>query len=308
MYFGKQKLWEDENSADYAIYLQDNSEEIEDKRRHPAMIVCGGGGYMGISDREKEPVALFFLNEGFQVFVLEYGTSKTGRSIYPEPVYDLAKMVATVRKYAGEWNIDADKVAVIGFSAGAHLCASLATQWQEHFLSERLQLSSEQMRPDAVILAYPMTDCVLQREWALRKTDLGENSPSLDGVSVPMAEYMEESNQAMFGKHYTEADLKQASPVNHVTERTPPVFLWHTASDEMVWAVNSLVFTRKLLEAGVDCELHLFEKGPHGMSLANKQSGGSSPLVDPEVSIWKELAVRFLNRHFQKQDRTGKMR
>lgn len=292
----KNSLWENEDrsKAYYTAYLQDNSDEIEAGREHPAMIVCGGGGYLGISDREKEPVALYFLNKGYQVFVLEYTTAQTGCAVYPNPVYDLAKMILTVREQAAKWNVAEHKIAVIGFSAGAHLCACMATQWQESYLRERLNVRSELLRPDAVVLAYPITDALLQTKW-LNEQDLS-SSPSLNGES--MESFFKRANEAVYGADYDEAMLKKASPIYSVTANVPPTFLWHTAEDEMVYAVNSLLFAKRLIEEGIDCELHLFEKGLHGMSLANRQSGGRAELMNETVTVWKELAAKFLERHF----------
>ena len=297
MYVERKQLWERNNGAGYTLYLQDNSDEIEAGRRHPAIIICGGGGYLGISDREKEPVALFFLNEGFQAIVLDYGTQKTQGSEYPKPVFDLAKMILTVRQNAKEWNIDPEKVAIIGFSAGGHLCASMATQWQEKWLAQGVNMNdSELLKPNAVILSYPVTDLKLQREWFDTKNNKNL-SPSL-GTESPEA-FMNAANEAMLGKEYTEDDVDNASPIMHISSQMPPVFLWHTAADEMVYVLNSLLFAKKVVEVGGECELHMFEKGPHGMSLGNRQSGGGREMMNSDISAWKELALRFLKRHFE---------
>lgn len=297
MYVERKQLWESDNGAGYTLYLQDNSDEIEAGRRHPAIIICGGGGYLGISDREKEPVALFFLNAGYQAIVLDYGTKKTHGSEYPKPVFDLAKMILKVRENAEEWNINPEKVAIIGFSAGGHLCASMATQWQEKYLAERLNINnSVLLKPNAVILSYPVTDLKLQKEWFNTK-DKKNLSPSL-GTESP-EEFMNTANEAMLGKEYTEGDVEKASPITHVTSQIPPVFLWHTATDEMVYVLNSLLFAKKVVEVGGECEFHMFEKGAHGMSLGNRQSGGGREMMNSDIAAWTELALRFLKRHFE---------
>nr|WP_252894789.1 hypothetical protein [Liquorilactobacillus satsumensis] len=99
----------------------ENSTDIELKRKHPAIIICGGGGgFVRITSREQEPVAFYFLNQGYQVFVLNYTTKSIGDGSYPTPpLFDLSKMIATVRTRALEWNIDPPhKIAILGFSAG----------------------------------------------------------------------------------------------------------------------------------------------------------------------------------------------
>lgn len=113
-----------------------------------------------------------------------------------------------------------------------------------------------------------------------------------------MESFFKRANEAVYGADYDEAMLKKASPIYSVTANVPPTFLWHTAEDEMVYAVNSLLFAKRLIEEGIDCELHLFEKGLHGMSLANRQSGGRAELMNETVTVWKELAAKFLERHF----------
>lgn len=289
------KLWDNGNQAKYVKYLLNNSQEIESDRKHPAIVVCGGGGFLKISDREKEPVAMHFLNQGYQVFVLNYNTKSYGNGSYPKPVYDLAKMILTIRNNADNWNVDPNKIAVIGFSSGGHLCASLATQWHEDYLKEKLEVNSELLKPNAVILCYPLVNYLYQLEKAKEDKQYNEFSPS---IGMKKSDFMEVAIEAGVGVNATSDQYRSASPHYHITENTPPTFIWHTAKDELVYVGQSLKFAEKLGDNNVSYELHIFENGPHGLSLANSKSAGNQELINKDVAVWAELAIRFLNRHF----------
>ena len=126
-------LWGDETTpvypATYTAYLAEKLPEASACPR-PAVVICGGGGFTHVAPHEQEPVAFEFLNRGFQAFVLDYVTSSTGDVSYPNPQADLAKMIATIRLNAADWNVDPQKVVAIGFSAGGFICASLACGWK----------------------------------------------------------------------------------------------------------------------------------------------------------------------------------
>ncbi len=291
----KRNLWQDDRQSSYTMYLLDNISEIEPDRRHPAIVICGGGGYLRITRREQEPLAMYFLNQEYQVFVLNYSTKGSGGGVYPEPVYDLAKMVALIRENAAEWNIDPNAVAILGFSAGGHLCASLATQWHEPYLEEALGVPSQQLRPNAVVLGYPMLDCS-------QSVKPGSNSDNVYSPVVGMkrADYQAVSFAACVGKFAQEKECREASPMYHVTEQVPPTFLWHTARDELVPMGQALRFAGLLAEVQVPVELHIFERGPHGMALADRRTASVPELMDEDVAVWIELAIRFLKRHLKR--------
>jgi len=123
-------------------YLLDGSPEFGNIGRRPAVLVFPGGGYRGLSDREAEPIAMAYLAEGYHAFVLRYSVGE--RAVFPAPLRDAEEALAVVRSRSEEWQVDADKIAVIGFSAGGHLAAALGTMGKE--------------RPNAILLGYP---CIL---------------------------------------------------------------------------------------------------------------------------------------------------
>lgn len=292
----EERVAESQPAVTFTGYLHTGSEEIEKDRRFPAMIVCGGGAYLGISDREKEPVALYYLHQGFQVFVLTYQTEATGDPQYPQPLFDLAKLMKQIREHSQEWLIDPEKIAIVGFSAGANLCAQLATHWHEAWLGEAVAVADNQLlRPAAVILAYPLLDFLQQEKYA-------NDDPTIDlsmgYVTTTKRAFMKHANEVFLGQDYTEERMKEASPYYHVSQQTPPTFIWTTGADNLVYPQQSLTYANRLLAAGVPVELHLFEEGQHGLSLGTYQSSGDETLMNQDVAVWTELALRFLHRRF----------
>lgn len=216
----------------------------EDEMIRPAILVVPGGGYAMVSPTEGEIVAKRFLEEGYQTFVLTYTTNMF--QIAPlgkQPLEDISRGVRYIRRHAEELHVQVDRIVCCGFSAGAHLVGSLAVHYRDPELEEE-PCQDISNRPNAVLLCYPV---ITSGEKAHR-----------------------ESFEALLGKDAEEDKLAWASLEKHVTADTPPAFLWHTLTDELVPVENSIFYMQACREAGVPCELHLFMEGRHGMSLANE--------------------------------------
>lgn len=298
MIIERKKVWGGKKQAAYTMYLLGNSTEIDAGRKHPAIVICGGGGFMRISEREKQPVAMYFLNNGYQVFVLDYITKSTGIAYYPGPVTDLAKMLMVIRENAEQWNIDDNRIAVIGFSAGGQICASLATQWNQEALVNKVDagVNPEMFRPNAVILCYPLLDYLYQIERAESDNDSNGFSPS---IGMKKSDFIQMFLEAGVGVNATEEQYRKASPYYHITEKTPPTFIWHTSQDELIYAEQSLRFAKKLGENHVPYEIHIFEEGAHGLSLSTENSTSNPELINNDTAIWADLALKFLKRHLR---------
>ena len=246
-------------------YLIDDCFDEDSARRLPAMIVCPGGGYSFCSKREAEIIALQFTAAGYHAFVLDYAVAPDNH--YPEPQKNLSDAISLVRKNAEEWRVDADKIAVIGFSAGGHLAASLATMWNK----EPLKKGDESNKPNAAILSYPVIS-------------------SVEGVG-----HMGSFNNLCGDDKELRTRMSLETQVDN---DTPPCFIWHTFSDETVPVENSLRFAGALNNAKIPFEMHIFPAGPHGLSISNHITDNNLGCNVPEVQIWVELAIKWLNRTF----------
>ena len=136
-----------------SVYLPDNSPEIQIDRKHPTVVICPGGGYAMTSDREAEPIALRFAAAGCNAVVVRYSCVPAR---FPAALFELSYAVAKVRENAQEWNVDTDRIAVCGFSAGGHLAASFSTLWNRDFVKEYFDYQGGENKPNGMILGYPV--------------------------------------------------------------------------------------------------------------------------------------------------------
>ena len=279
-------------------YRMDPKMEMLGDKIRPAVLVLGGGAYFSVSDSEGEPVALSFATMGYHAFTLKYSTYGpdafiTGfqnmkpreKTQYPQPLYDVARAVLYIKEHAAEWNIDPDRIAVCGFSAGAHNAAMYITHFNKPILTEHFGCSAEKLSVALGILGYPLTDYVYMKE----AMEQGKTDPFFFGAS----------NMAYLGKREPEESLlKEVSPRLAVDEQTPPCFIWTTAKDSMVPAQHSLLLALALADQGIPYELHVFENGPHGMSVASQVSAAAKDQIDNHIHHWVELAKEWMESRF----------
>lgn len=236
----------------------------EKKWRRPAVIVVPGGAYEHVSKREGANVACQFLARGFQTFVLEYLTVTNGVR-YPEQLHELAAAVDYVKTHCEEYHINKDEIFVLGFSAGGHLTADLAV---EYFNVAEIVGEKLDCKPAAIGLGYP----VISTEFGYKKTH--ENL--LSG--------------------YTDAEkqniLNRLNLDKTVTKKTVPVFLWTTAEDSAVPALNSLKFASALAENGVKYELHVYPEGEHGSSTCDFEVNTENPAYRKNAQ-WLSNCAQF---------------
>lgn len=240
-------------------YLTDNR-AVEPERRRPLVMLFPGGGYAYRSDREAEPVALRLLSLGIQVVIVRYSVAPAR---YPQALKEAAEAMAYARSHAEEWLCDARKIAVMGFSAGGHAAAHIGLKWQQ-------MPQGEACRPDAMILCYPVITSGPHAHRGSFENLLGEKHDAL---------------------------CAEVSLENQVTDAAPPTFLWHTWEDDDVPVENSLLLARALREHGIPCEMHIYQRGRHGMSLSNEEVypiGGDN--IHPECQGWIDMAARWLKQ------------
>lgn len=231
----------------------------------PAVVVCPGGGYEMVSEREADPVALAFFARGYNVFILTYSVGENAKDF--QPLRELSETVRAIREHK-EWRVDPEHIAVCGFSAGGHLACSLGTMWDDPELLKTYDNHGGANRPNAMILGYPV---ITADEFA----------------HVGSIEHVSGCKQGTPGYEYFSLD-------KHVSKNTCPAFLWHTAEDDCVPVENSLKLAASLSREKVPFELHVFPKGWHGMSVCTEEVG----CPDDYNAKWVELAAAWLDREF----------
>jgi len=228
----------------------------------PAVIVCPGGGYVNLAtNHEGRQVASYLNSLGIAAFVLR---SRLGpRYHHPIELGDAQRAIRTLRAHAAEWRLDPARIGIMGFSAGGHLAMTASTHVDAGNAGAADIVDRVSSRPDFTVLGYPVIS--MTEAWTHQgsKTNLLGASP--------------------------DAELARSlSGELSVTKQTPPTFLFHTNADTAVPAENSVYYYLALRKAGVPAEMHIFEKGPHGVGLAND---------DAALSEWSKLLANWLRVH-----------
>ena len=207
-----------------------------------AMVICPGGGYGGLAQHEGKDYGEWLAKNGVTGFVLKY---RLGSGGYRHPVMlgDAARAVRLVRSQAQKWGIDPERVGIMGSSAGGHLASTLLTHFDDGKAGASDSVERQSSRPDLGILCYPV---------------------------ITFGEFTHAgSKKNLVGENPAEELVKLLSNELQVTTNTPPTFLWHTYEDTGVVPQNSMLFAMALQKNKVPYELHVYEKGRHGIGLAN---------------------------------------
>ncbi|QWT20955.1 alpha/beta hydrolase [Bacillus sp. NP157] len=210
-----------------------------------AVIVAPGGSYLGLAgDLEGREVADWFASRGVTAFVLRYRLGNTYPM--PTPLMDAQRAVQYVRAHAKDYGVATDKVGYIGFSAGGHLGGVLETADGPVPGGPDDAIARQSPRPDFVILGYP----------AFSMFDSAQKGLAYcKALKIPASTC-------------TSAYLERYQPIRHITAKTPPTFIYHTADDDTIPVEGSVEYFLALKRAGVPAELHVYEKGVHGTGLA----------------------------------------
>ena len=224
-----------------------------------AIVVCPGGAYARLAPHEGAPVAQWLNSLGIKAFVLKYRLGTNGYH-HPAMLQDAQRAIRYVRSHAAEFGIDANRIGILGFSAGGHEASSAGTHFDIGNAGSTDVVERVSSRPDLMVLIYPV---------------------------ITMGEATHHgSHDNLLGKTPSAELVHLMSNEEQVTKDTPPAFLVHTVNDATVPVRNSVAFAQALEKAGVPFELHIFEKGPpHGYGLA---------VNDPVVGVWTKLCEQWL--------------
>ena len=249
-------------------YLHEiDTEEMQNRVLRPCVLICPGGGYEFLSAREADPPAFAFFSQGYNVFILYYSIKEAAADMHP--LIDASWAVMKIRENCEQWGIIPDQIAVCGFSAGAHVAASLGTLWNNPALKEKMDTKNGKNRPNALVLCYPVITA-------------GEFSHH------GSIEYL--TGGAADGKMASLFSLE-----NQVSDATPPTFLWHTADDSCVPVENTLMFASALQRNHIPFECHIYPNGEHGQSMCNVEVNSNNP----HCATWFGLCAQWLGELFQ---------
>lgn len=221
-----------------------------------AVIIFPGGGYASKTDYEGPVIAKWLNSIGITAFVVDY---RVAPYKHPAEISDAQRAVRFVRANAKKYGIDENKIAVMGFSAGGHLAASVSVHYDKVFYEPTDKTDKVSARPDASILCYSVIDMYEYRH---------------DG-----------SRMNLLGYRVLEREKELMSVQLHVTEDTPTAFLWHTTGDRAVPEENTLLYAAALAGCNVPFEVHIYPCGDHGLGLAHQE---------PYVAQWSSALEKWL--------------
>ena len=252
-------------------YLPEPMAEMgwEDRKR-PCLVICPGGGYGMVSQREGEPIAFHFLPKGYNVFVLTYSVAPHR---FPVQLQEVAAVMQTIYDCAEQWHCDTERIALMGFSAGGHLAAHYSNCWN---IPQVRQVFPESKPVQASVLCYPVI--------------------TVDGMNAHLGSFYN-----LLGVDTLEdIPAEQFSCERLVTAQTPPAFLWHTAEDPVVPVLNSLRYAAALSEQGIPFALHIYTKGTHGLATVDDQTNPPLPEEVAYAERWLQEAGKWLSDLFKK--------
>ncbi len=236
-----------------------------EKATGAAIVICPGGGYGGLAPHEGAGYAEWLAENGIAGIVLKYRLGSKGYR-HPAMLNDAARAVRLTRAKAGEWKIDAKRVGIMGSSAGGHLASTLLTHFDAGKADASDPVERFSSRPDLGILCYAVISMGPNTHGGSKQNLLG-NAPAPELVEL-------------------------LSNEKQVTKETPPCFIWHTWEDNAVKVENSLDFAAALRKANVPFDLHIYQKGPHGIGLSFGKNGAASGEVHPwakDLLVWLKV-------------------
>lgn len=260
-------LGEEGRDPSVALYLPDPMTEMKrDNWKRPCLVICPGGGYGMVSQREGEPIALHFLPDGYNVFVISYSVAPHR---FPAQLREVAAVLELIYENADDWHCDTDRIAIMGFSAGGHLAAHYSNCYD---IPEVREVFPQSKPVQASILCYPVI------------------------TADPTAAHLGSFRNLLGAETLTPEQVEKFSCDKRVTEHTPPAFLWHTFEDNVVPVANTLRYARALNQYGIPVAVHIYPAGWHGMATVDEQTLDHVPPEIVPAQQWLSEARRWL-RH-----------
>ena len=252
---------EDDKDAYIEIYV---SERIDKLTRKGIIVIPGGGYHTVCAEREGEPIAMAFLPYGYNAFVLHYTVNKAP---FPSQLIQASKAIKHIKDNAEEYNIDADNIFVVGFSAGGHLAASLGTMWNMNDIYANLDMPFGYNKPKGMMLIYP----VISTE---------HHKVSFDNL--------------LMNENPSKKILELCSIEKQVSDKTCPAFILHSSNDQVVNVKNSLAMANALSENGIKYEMHIYPDAPHGVALGNEITKcGVDKWCNESIAEWVRFATKW---------------
>ena len=257
------------SSAYLESYIHSTHDELKIGQRK-AIIICPGGGYVMLSEREAEPIALRYFAAGLNVFVLRYSILDEAANY--KPLIEACLAIKYLRENAEELCVDPANIFITGFSAGGHLAASTGTLWHINEVKANIgDADPEICKPTATILCYP----VITNDKRYRHKG---------------------SILAVNGYRDVEEEMDRFSLELRVDSQTSPAFIWHTAKDSIVPVQNALLYATALAANKIPFELHIHPNGDHGLALCNEETWAQNPdFIIPYNADWINYAIKWIN-------------
>lgn len=283
------------SGAYFDTYIMDSEINYREYRKRPAIIVAPGGAYTIHATKESEPIAIQFMQLGYQVFILKYtvgsdrahpekGILKDAK--YPIQVVEMLETIHIVKEHANEWNIDTNQIFLMGFSAGGHVCATCGVRWNDDEIVKQLSFTPEkdELKVTGIVLGYPFL--------APNSNEYLEEHhlESVKSVQHIMNYVLYQSDQP------SQNAINTIDLTNFISKDTAPMFIWHSIDDPVVDSRNSTRFISKLLEYGIPAEYHLFAHGEHGKSIENTLTHKEHETIDYYLNSWVFLANHWMKR------------
>lgn len=265
MYTETEKLW-DNTPGTYDEIPQITYYRPEKQKYDGAVIIFPGGAYKMRAEHEGKGYAEFLAEHGIAAFVVDY---RVAPHSFPLPLLDARRAVRFVRYYAEKYNVQKDKIAVMGSSAGGHLAALVSTYLQPIDFENLDEIDAEDFLPNRQILCYPVINL-----YDLNTAHIGSGDNLIGAPQKRTADRILR---------------RKLSPNLLINETTPPAFIWHTFVDNAVNVKNSLDYASALRDYKIETELHIFPHGAHGLGLTKRETE-----LDNHIAQWGQLLVNWI--------------